>query len=174
MKYIFYVLLSGFLSVTFAGCSNCSNKPPYNPYYEYDPDLDEDLLIRIPYTDEGNNIITVPVTINGMGVKMIYDTGASMTTISLQEALYLAKHGELDENDVQGVMNFKLADGSEYQNLIITLRELTIGNKITLYDTQASVVLNQEAPLLLGGSVFKEFREISVDRKEKVLKFYKN
>ena len=51
--------------------------------------------------------------------------------------------------------------------------ELVIGNKITVSNTYATVVMNQEAPLLLGGSVFTQFREVSVDREEHIVKFYK-
>lgn len=108
-----------------------------------------------------------------MGVEMIFDTGASTTTISLQEARYLATHGKLEEDDIIGVKNYRIADGSSSQNLVIKLKELVIGNKLTISNTYATVVMNQAAPLLLGGSVFTQFREVSVDREEKTVKFYK-
>lgn len=164
------------LSIAIVGCGNrASSKQEESPYagFEYDQESDEDYVIKIPYTDMGNNLVSLPVTINGMGVEMIFDTGASSTTISLQEAQYLAKHGKLEEDDILGVQKFGTADGKISEGLIIKLKELVIGNKITVSNTYATVVMNQEAPLLLGGSVFTQFREVSVDREEHIVKFYK-
>lgn len=176
MKKILYSLMVFALSIAIVGCGNrASSKQEESPYagFEYDQESDEDYVIKIPYTDMGNNLVSLPVTINGMGVEMIFDTGASSTTISLQEAQYLAKHGKLEEDDILGVQKFGTADGKTSEGLIIKLKELVIGNKITVSNTYATVVMNQEAPLLLGGSVFTQFREVSVDREEHIVKFYK-
>ena len=176
MKKILYSLMVMALSIAIVGCDNrASSKQEESPYagFEYDQESDEDYVIKIPYTDMGNNLVSLPVTINGMGVEMIFDTGASSTTISLQEAQYLAKHGKLEEDDILGVQKFGTADGKTSEGLIIKLKELVIGNKITVSNTYATVVMNQEAPLLLGGSVFTQFREVSVDREEHIVKFYK-
>ncbi|MBQ8424064.1 MAG: retroviral-like aspartic protease family protein [Coprobacter sp.] len=176
MKKILSYLVIAFTIVSVTGCnSNAKSAEEESPYagFVYDPEEDEDYVVKIPYIDDGNNTVKLHVTINGMGVDMIYDTGASITTISLQEAQYLAKHGKLDEADILGVENFQIADGSSSQALIINLKQLVIGNKITISNTPASVILNQEAPLLLGGSAFKQFRQVAVDRAEKVIKFYK-
>lgn len=171
-----YFLWVAFASIALMGCNSKANSgEEESPYagFEYDLESDEDYVVKIPYTDMGNNLVTLPVTINGMGVEMIFDTGASTTTISLQEAQYLAKHGKLEEDDILGVQHFGTADGATSKGLIIKLKELVVGNKITISDTYATVVMNQEAPLLLGGSVFKQFREVSVDREEHIVKFYK-
>lgn len=163
-------------TILIVGCGTRSTEnPENNPYFGFESNLedDEDYVVKIPYNDMGNNLITLPVTINGMGVNMIFDTGASVTTISLQEAEYLASHGTLEDDDILGVKNFRVANGRSSQQVIIKLKELVIGNKIRITDTFATVVMNQEAPLLLGGSVFNQFREVSVDREEKTVKFYK-
>ena len=176
MKKILYHLVVFILSFVIVGCSNNKqSQKEESPYagFEYDRESDEDYVIKIPYTDMGNNLVSLPVTINGMGVEMIFDTGASSTTISLQEAQYLAKHGKLEEDDIIAVQKFGTADGKTSEGLIINLKELVIGNKITISNTYAIVVMNQEAPLLLGGSVFTQFREVSVDREEHIVKFYK-
>ena len=176
MKKCVYLFALVFLSATFTGCGGKrTSDVEASPYagFEYDQEQDEDYVVKIPYTDMGNNLVSLPVTINGMGVDMIYDTGASSTTISLQEAQYLAKHGKLDDSDILGVMNFGTADGSSSKGVVIKLKELVIGNKIRILNTYATVVMNQEAPLLLGGSVFSQFREVSVDREQHIVKFYK-
>lgn len=172
LRFIFAV----FISTIIVGCGNrTTDHIEESPYagFEYDQESDENYVVKIPYTDMGNNLVSLPVTINGMGVEMIFDTGASSTTISLQEAQYLAKHGKLEEEDILGVQDFGTADGKTSQGLIIKLKELVIGGKITISNTYATVVMNQEAPLLLGGSVFTQFREVSVDREEHVVKFYR-
>lgn len=176
MKKFFYHFVITLMAAFFCGCNgNKAQNEEESPYagFEYDQETDEDYVVKIPYTDMGNNLVLLPVTINGMGVEMIFDTGASSTTISLQEAQYLAKHGKLEEEDILGVQRFGTADGNTSEGLIIKLNELVIGNKVTIRNTYATVVMNQEAPLLLGGSVFTQFREVSVDREEQVVKFYK-
>ncbi len=176
MKKILYFIFAVSVSTIIIGCGNRTTaQTEESPYagFEYDQESDEDYVVKIPYTDMGNNLVSLPVTINGMGVEMIFDTGASSTTISLQEAQYLAKHGKLEEDDILGVQNFGTADGKTSQGLIIKLKELVIGSKITISNTYATVVMNQEAPLLLGGSVFTQFREVSVDREEHMVKFYR-
>ena len=138
---------------------------------DYDEMSNSD-IISVPFKEKGG-VKYVNVSVNGFGFEMIFDTGASSTTISLQEAQYLAKHGKLEEDDILGVQKFGTADGKTSEGLIIKLKELVIGNKITVSNTYATVVMNQEAPLLLGGSVFTQFREVSVDREEHIVKFYK-
>ena len=171
------LLFTIFTTIIFVGCGNRTTvkSEEESPYagFEYDQESDEDYVVKVPYKDMGNNLVSLPVTINGMGVEMIFDTGASNTTISLQEAQYLAKHRKLDDDDILGIQNFSTADGSSSRGLVIKLKELVIGNKITIPNTYATVVMNQSAPLLLGGSVFTQFREVSVDREEKIVKFYK-
>lgn len=176
MKKILYSLMVLSLSIAIVGCGNrASSKQEESPYagFEYDQESDEDYVIKIPYTDMGNNLVSLPVTINGLGVEMIFDTGASSTTISLQEAQWLAKHGKLEDDDILGVQKFGTADGKKSEGLIIKLKDLVVGNKIIISNTYATVVMSQDAPLLLGGSVFTQFREVSVDRENHVVKFYK-
>ena len=79
MKKFFYFLMVAFLSISFVGCNGKRTASVEdNPYagFEYDQELDEDYVVKIPYTDMGNNLVSLPVTINGMGVEMIFDTGA--------------------------------------------------------------------------------------------------
>ncbi len=169
MKKILYSLMVFALSIAIVGCGNraSSKQEEESPYagFEYDQESDEDYVIKIPYTDMGNNLVSLPVTINGMGVEMIFDTGASATTISLQEARYLAKYGKLDEDDILRVQKFGTADGKTLEGLIIKLKELVIGNKITVSNTYATVIMNQEAPLLLGGRCLHNFvKSLSIVR----------
>jgi len=170
------------------GCNGCSSKQndtswfygdgsyDYSDYSEYTeeemPVADEN-SIKIAYTEQYGGTITIPVKINGMGLNMIFDTGASSTCITLAEAEYLYQKGNLTEDDIVDYQQFQTADGSISVGLRIVLREVEIGDKIKLQNIEAVVVQNQQAPLLLGQSVMKQFREISVDRENSVVKFFK-
>ncbi|MBK7094449.1 MAG: retroviral-like aspartic protease family protein [Saprospiraceae bacterium] len=129
--------------------------------------------IEIPFTEQYGNTITIPVKINGMSLEMIYDTGASSTMITLAEARYLYEKGNLKYDDIIDYQQFQTANGQIETGLRINLKNVQIGDKINLYDIEAVVVQNQLAPLLLGQSVMKHFKEISIDRENKFVKFYK-
>jgi tetratricopeptide repeat family protein len=131
--------------------------------------------INIPYNQKGDDLITLPIKVNNVGFEMIFDTGASTTCITLAEAQYLFQKGSLTSDDLleDGPALFQTADGSISVGLRVNLREVKIGDQITLYNVEALVVDNMDAPLLLGQSVFKKFKEISVDMKNKWIKFFK-
>lgn len=131
--------------------------------------------INIPYNQKGDDLITLPIKVNNVGFEMIFDTGASTTCITLAEAQYMFQKGSLTSDDLleDGPALFQTADGSISVGLRVNLREVKIGDQITLYNVEALVVDNMDAPLLLGQSVFKKFKEISVDMKNKWIKFFK-
>ena len=128
--------------------------------------------IAIPYTEMYGNTIMLPVKINGVRLDMIFDTGASSTCITVAEAQYLYDKGRLSENDILDIQTYQTADGNISVGLRVVLREIVIGETICMSNIEALVVENQQAPLLLGQSVLRNFREVSVDRKNKVVKFY--
>ena len=166
------------------GCSGCSsnNDTSYlDDAYSYADETDDfkqtsslyDNCIKVAYTEMIGNTITIPVRINnGLMLDMIFDTGASSTCLTLLEAEYMYTKGLLTEKDIIDVQHFQTADGNISAGLRIILREVAIGNEINLQNIEAIVVQSQEAPLLLGQSVMKQFREISVDRENKLVKFF--
>ena len=143
--------------------------------YSYDGDeiTKDSGIIKIPYAETYGNTITIPVKINGMKLDMIFDTGASSTCITLAEAEYMYQKGKLSGDDIMDFQQFQTADGAISEGLLVNLRSVEIGDEIFLHNVEALVVENQQAPLLLGQSVMKHFREISVDRENKVVKFFK-
>ena len=185
-KSILFILLGVTLTILFlSSCSGCSSKPKSDTSYldaasssdneEYSEETsvpNDDNSIKIAYTEMQGNTITIPVKINGMSLNMIFDTGAYITCITLAEAQYLYGKGKLTENDIVDTQQFQTADGAISVGLRVILREVSIGDKINLSNIEALVVQNQQAPLLLGQSVMKKFREISVDRENGVIKFF--
>lgn len=109
-------------------------------------------------------------------MNMIYDTGCSGLHISLNELQTLAKNDKISQEDVLGVSYSTIADGSIVQNGLINIKQIEIGSGdeiIKLENIQASVALNQDAPILLGNAVFDELASVEVDNVEKTIKFYK-
>ena len=104
----------------------------------------------------------VPCQVNGLPLKMIFDTGASDVTISAVEASFMLKNGYLNEEDVKGRKNYMTADGDIHEGTILRLKEVKLGDAV-LKNIEASVVHCQRAPLLLGQSVLEKFGTITID-----------
>ena len=78
----------------------------------------------------------------------------------------------LRENDIGDEELFQTADGSISVGLRVILSEVVIGDAVKLNNVEAVVVEDLQAPLLLGQSVLRNFKEVSVDRENNVVKFY--
>lgn len=100
--------------------------------------------------------------INGLGLKFIFDTGASDVSISLSEAMFMLKNDYLSVIDILASENYKIADGQIKEGTRIILRKITIGS-IELNNVEASIVHNTNAPLLLGQSALSRLGKIELD-----------
>ena len=115
----------------------------------------------IKMTDEGG-VNTIPCIVNGLKMKFIFDTGASNVCISLAEAIFMIKNDYLNENDITGSSYSQIANGDIVENTEIILKRIEIGG-ITLFNVKASVIHNQNAPLLLGNSAIRKLGKIQID-----------
>lgn len=104
----------------------------------------------------------IPCSVNGLSLKMVFDTGASDVTISAVEANFMLKNGYLSEEDVKGKNRYMTASGDIHEGTILRLKEVQLGDTV-LKNIEASVVHNQKAPLLLGQSVLEKFGTITID-----------
>ena len=104
----------------------------------------------------------VACSVNGLPLKMIFDTGASDVTISSVEANFMLKNGYLSDDDVKGKRNYMTASGDIHEGTILRLKEVKLGEAV-LKNVDASVVHSQKAPLLLGQSVLEKFGTITID-----------
>lgn len=107
-------------------------------------------------------VYKVPCKINGLGLKFIFDTGASDVSISLSEAVFMVKNGYLNESDFRGTETYRIANGDIAEGTKVNLRKVEFG-KQTLYNVEASIVHSMDAPLLLGQSVLQRLGKFSVD-----------
>lgn len=104
----------------------------------------------------------IPCSVNGLPLKMIFDTGASDVTISSVEASFMLKNGYLSDSDVKGKKHYMTASGDIHEGTILRLKEVKLGDAV-LKNIEASVVHSQKAPLLLGQSVLEKFGTITID-----------
>ena len=117
-----------------------------------------------------NGVYYVPIDINGINMEFIFDTGASIISISETEALFLWKQGKLKESDFRGVVGFTDANGDISEGTIVNLRKVKIGDKL-VYNVEASIVHNQVAPLLFGQSAMNHFGKITIDYQNNEITF---
>lgn len=109
-----------------------------------------------------NGVYYLKVEVNDIPMKFIFDTGASIISISQAEAVFLYKQGTLTDEDFVGSVSFQDANGDVSEGTIARLRKVKVGNFV-LHDVEASIVPNQRAPLLFGQSALKQFGRISID-----------
>ena len=126
-------------------------------------------IIEIPFTkDDNNNLCKVKCSINDLPLYFIFDTGASDVSLSQVEATFMMKNGYLNKQDVVGNSYFSDAVGNVNVGTIINLRKVDFGG-MQLTNVKASVVNNQQAPLLLGQSVLGRLGKIEIDNSKHVL-----
>lgn len=109
-----------------------------------------------------NGVLQIPVEVDGVKMFFIFDTGASIISISETEANFLWKQGKLTKDDIVGTANFSDANGDISEGTIIILTTVKIGDRV-LKNVEASVVHNLNAPLLFGQSALGKFGKISID-----------
>ncbi|MCQ2132921.1 MAG: retroviral-like aspartic protease family protein, partial [Bacteroidaceae bacterium] len=113
----------------------------------------------------------IPVSVNGMSLKMVFDTGSTFTQISIAEAKYLYDKGYLTEDDFVDYSKGRLADGSIVEDMVVRLREVIIDEKITFNDVLATVSDNNDAPLMLGNEILDRTASVEVDNENRVINF---
>lgn len=140
--------ISVILIITFIWCallSSCSN---------------ESEKIEILMQEVGG-VYQIPCKVNGVPMNFIFDTGASNVCISLTEALFMYKQGSLKDSDFRGVSYSQVANGDIIPGANVILRKIEIGG-IILENINATIMLNSEAPLLLGQSAIRELGSIQI------------
>lgn len=179
-----YIVLS-LVAILFASCDGKKKRPAF---YDngvdtevdsvvYDDDVSSDYeqmtdaeIISIPFTEKCG-VKYVKVSVNGFGFEMIFDTGCSGTLISVAEANYLYQKGFLTQDDIKGVTQSQIADGSIVENMVINLKEVILDGKIRCTDVTATVSANNNAPLLLGNEVLNRVAAYAVDNENQTINF---
>ena len=127
--------------------------------------------IEIPFTKQ-DGVQQVKCSINDLPLYFIFDTGASVVSLSMVEATFMMKNGYLNSRDVVGSQHFQDANGNISEGTIVNLRKVDFGGQV-LENVRASVVRNQKAPLLLGQSVLGRLGKIEIDNSKQVIRIVK-
>ncbi len=128
----------------------------------------DEKVVEVPFTKDAG-ICKVKCTINGLPLHFYFDTGATDVTISNVEAQFMIKNDYLNPTDVKGSAYYSTADGNITAGTVILLRKVDFGG-LELTNVRASVVDNQQAPLLLGQSVLSKLGKVEIDNEKHVLK----
>ncbi|WP_420147138.1 retropepsin-like aspartic protease family protein [Spirosoma sp.] len=185
---IFCLLISTLLYLS--GCSGCSRSGSHQPKKPKRNTADQTTSSTKPAPAElpkptlkkigsgptevamekDRGVYKVPVTVNGVPMKFILDTGASLISISATEADFLFKQGAITETDIIGQSKFQDANGDISPGDVIRLKSVQIGDRV-LENVTANVVRSTKAPLLLGQSALSQFGKISVDYRRNIVTF---
>lgn len=129
--------------------------------------------IEVPMEKQEGGTYLIPCKVNGVPMKFIFDTGASVVNISMTEALFLIKNGHIQKTDIKGTSYAQIANGDIVENTEIILRKIEIGG-LVLQDVKASVSHNLTAPLLLGQSAIQKLGTIQLEGNKLVILNGKN
>ena len=116
-----------------------------------------------------NGIYEIPCKVNGIPMKFIFDTGASDVSISITEAKFLLKQGLLQKEDFIENVNYQMANGDIIDGTKINLRSIEIDG-IVLSNVSASVIYQQNAPLLFGQSAISKIGEYTIKENKLIIK----
>lgn len=171
MKSVINILFFFITATFFISCGNKKVKPEPLSNSQYYSSYDYDNVVEVPFKKQGG-IRTIQVKINDcVEYPMIFDTGCSGMSISILELASLIKHGYISEDDLVGVTQAQIADGSIINEAVVNLRKLKIGD-YECSNVQASISENSGAPLLLGNGALKNVESFRVDDDARVIKFY--
>ena len=122
---------------------------------------------RIQMEKEGG-VYKIPCVVNGVKMKMIFDTGASTVSLSMSMANFLYENDYITKDDIIGKGKSKTADGSIVDHVVINLRDIEIGGQ-HLRNIEATVIDGQNAPLLLGQTALKQLGSYTINGSSLVL-----
>lgn len=170
------LLLLGLIVITSCAHKSGHNRQPYNPNRSERID-NQGLSIErkvkghtIVRMEKAEGVYFVPIKVNGLDLKFIFDTGASSICLSSAEALVMLRQGHITKDDIVGQQQFQDATGGISVGTIIRLHTVQIGD-ITLENVEANIVDNIQAPLLLGQTALAKFGKVTIDYNHNTIEF---
>jgi aspartyl protease family protein len=124
--------------------------------------------VSVPMKVRGANTYEVACKINGLGLNLIFDTGASDISISQTEVQFMLKNGYLSNSDITGTQKYMDANGDIEVGTTLIFKNVDFGG-LVLKNVKASVVNNKNAPLLFGQSALSKYGKITIDNEKKLI-----
>jgi predicted aspartyl protease len=116
---------------------------------------------RIPLVNEGGTLVAPVIINNAIKLDFTVDSGAADVSIPADVFSTLVRTGTISRTDITGSRKYLNADGESYESRTFIIRSLKVGN-VEVSDIEAKVA-PPSAPLLLGQSFLKRFKNWSVD-----------
>ena len=110
---------------------------------------------------EDKGVYKVPCEVNGLKVKMVFDTGAAAVSLSQSLVEMMLDNDYISKSDFIGQAKSLTADGRIIDHTEITLQTVKIGD-ITLNNVRAVIINSQDTPLLFGQSAIQMLGEVSI------------
>lgn len=111
--------------------------------------------------EESNGVYKIPCTVNGLKMKFIFDTGASVVSLSQSMAEYMFDNDFLSKNDIIGKAQTRIADGSVVDVNVVNIRDFEVAG-FHLKDVTATIKDGQNVPLLMGQSAIEKLGRVSI------------
>ena len=111
--------------------------------------------------EESGGVYKVPCTVNGLKMKFVFDTGASVVSLSQSMASFMIDNGYLSESDYLGKGQTHIADGSMVDVLVVNLKDFEVGG-FHLSNVTATIKDGQNVPLLMGLSAIEKLGKVSL------------
>jgi len=112
--------------------------------------------------EKDGGIYKIQCKVNGAPMKMFFDTGATVVSISLSTAMYLLENDLVKREDFVGLTKTMTADGSVIDNMKLIIKDVEIAG-LHLKNVEAVVSSSSTAPLLLGQSAIGKLGKITLD-----------
>jgi clan AA aspartic protease (TIGR02281 family) len=122
----------------------------------------------VPFKKDQGGTFEVASKVNGLPLKMLFDTGAGDVTISQMEVDFMIKNGYMSEKDFIGKASYNMANGENIIAKTVLLKKVELGGLI-IENVVAAVVENREAGMLFGQSAMGRYATITIDNKKKQL-----
>lgn len=157
------IALAAMIAVSTGSCGKKQQlqklQDPYSQNLSDSDEIDEaKIAYELPFvtTEHGSHI--VDVSLNGVPLKFMWDTGCSITMISSLELANLQKAGAISTDDLKGMGSFSFADGSTKEQPVFNIDKLELvcrdGKRLVLTDVLVNVTDDPNADALLGTNVF--------------------
>ena len=78
---------------------------------------------KVAMRKEGG-VYLVPITVNGLNLDFVFDTGASSISLSSAEAVVMLRQGQITKDDIVGEQQFQDATGGISVGTIVRLRSV--------------------------------------------------
>ncbi len=110
---------------------------------------------------EDKGVYKIPCEINGLKVKMVFDTGAATVSLSQSLAEMMLDNNYISISDFNGKSKSLTADGRIIDHTELILHTIKVGD-ITINDVMAVVINSQNTPLLLGQTAIQKLGMLSI------------